>query len=330
MSFKINGYPIDVQVRFEGRHESTVSKFPVEKSVDYSDNIRRTPRQIDVEGVVTDTPIGAMAIDPSRTALQGKTLPTTDAYKRMVAIWLAGQPVTVETTRDTYKNMAMTQFSDPIDPGQGNALMFTATFEELNIVENQRTTVATIQHQSLGAREALLAYLGKNTVWVTSKKRESDGAVQTPDPSQPGRFTFSSSAHKPVKDPVYGSPILSTTHLDRITTNNYDIFGEVWVDHYKLLPGNQESDNSMLWADGYVLLADTGASPVAGIKQNVKKGYYILNGNYPHVQQELDAPSQPVGDFGSGVLKDSQGRSLTQRPPGTSAWDDILNNNGTK
>lgn len=325
--FIIDGYPIDVQVRFEGRYESTVTKYPVESGGVISDNIRRNPITIDVEGVVSSTPIGAIATDITRTSLTGTTLPPTDAYQRLRAIWQTSKMVVITTTRDTYQNMAMTSFTDPIESGQGDALMFQATFEQLNIVDTQRITVNSIQHQSLGAKEALLAYLGKNVRWVTSIKREPQGA--STHASDAGGTVTTFAQHTPVKDPRYGSPLLSTTSFEREALNGYDLFGPFWVDHYALSPGNTESDNTMLWSDGYVVLADTGPNPIEGIKKSVQRGYYFLNNSYPHAADIPNQTSTPQPAFGSNTIKDALGKSSTQNPPGPTSWDDILKNSGT-
>jgi hypothetical protein len=326
--FVIDGYPIDVQIRFEGRYESEVTKFPVEKGSDPTDNIRQRPRVIDVEGVVSSTPIGAIALDPTRASLQGSKLPPTDAYQRMIAIWTAKRYVTVQTTRDTYQNMAMTSFVDTIESGEANSLMFQATFEEIVIVDTQRVTVNSIQHQGLGFIAPTIANLNAFGKFVLSKVRESDFAGYSYEGNaDTGTPIIKYTKHIPVNDSIYGSPVLSTTHEDRIATNGYDPFpGLNWVDHY-IIPGitNDESDKKRTLVDGYIQTLDQGV--------NQAKGYYAIaltRSQAPTGSKQTN--SAPTQNYGDGTVRNSSGQSITQAPPAPSnvtTWNHLAENDGT-
>lgn len=330
---RVNGYPVDCALEERLRYEADVTDLDIESGSDPSDHIRPKQPVLEFDGIVSDTPLGEVASDPSRQADSGSPTPSRDAFDRFVAIHEAGQPVVVECTYGKFDSMAMTSLSPERTVETAKAFKFTATFKRIKIRENKRTTVRVAipngtGKQNLGSREALYKYLGQNMVWVKSIARESDGNLAQRLATGGGLDQpIGSALHKPVVHPIYGAPVLSTTSLDRVGSNGYDRFGGVWVDHYKLATGDKETSKTMLLSDGYVVLHDTGPSPQPGIKPNVKRGYYFLNASYPGVDRISSAPNQPQQDIGSDRVTDQQGRSVTQRPLGPAAWNSVMKNN---
>lgn len=330
---RINGYPIDCALEERLTYEADVTDLDVESGSDVTDHIRPKQPILEFDGLVSDTPLGEVATDPSRQTDAGAPTPSRDAFDRFRTIHEAAQTVVVECSYGKFDSMAMTSLTPSRTSETAKAFKFTATFKRIRIRENRRTTVKVAiangsGKQNLGSREAVLKYLGQNMVWVKSIARESDGnlaqrlangaALDTP---------IGSGLHKPVIHRIYGAPILSTTSLDRVGRNGYDRFGPYWVDHYKLATGDKETDKTMLFSDGYVVLHDTGPSPQPGIKPNVKRGYYFLNAGYPGVDRISSSANQPQQDIGSDRVTDERGRSVTQRPPGPAGWDAFMKNN---
>lgn len=137
--YTIAGFPVDVIKQFNFKYSSKATKHPVEKGADLTDNIVADPVGFTLECVVSDTPTGAIASDPTRKS----TNPAKDADAAFVAVWQARLPVPVVTPRGTFTNMAMTEYTVTGNAQTGNALTFTATFENIVIVTNTRTTVRT-------------------------------------------------------------------------------------------------------------------------------------------------------------------------------------------
>lgn len=146
----IDDYPIDLATSEAYSFESEVTSFPVEKGADTTDHVRTGPIVITLECVVSNTPIGPVADDASRQALDfdrdlalpdaEKPIPADDCFQRMVAIWKARKPVTVDTSRGRFENMVLS-LSVPVSIEESGGLRFTATLKQITLVENRRITI---------------------------------------------------------------------------------------------------------------------------------------------------------------------------------------------
>jgi hypothetical protein len=136
MAVLINGYPIDAALSEEHSFDSEVTEHPVENGADIADHVRARPIVVQMEGVVSDTPIGDIA-----TQRTGTNLPSEDAFARLMAIRDARQPVTIQTSLQTFENMVLQSLSVPRDARTGRALKFRAIFVQVTLVTNARTTI---------------------------------------------------------------------------------------------------------------------------------------------------------------------------------------------
>lgn len=132
----IDEFLIDVSLSEEHSFESEVTEYPVEKGADITDNIRPKPIQITMEGLVSNTPINPDIISARDAADQS----VDDAYATFMKIRDDRETVTIRTSLRTYENMAMKNLVIPRQPGQADSLRFTATFVQVLIVSNTRTT----------------------------------------------------------------------------------------------------------------------------------------------------------------------------------------------
>ena len=142
-----DGYPVDVAVTEEHAFDAEVTDHPVEKGADVTDHTRLKPPTVTIEGVVSDSPIGAVALDPSRT---GSTKPSDDALAKILKIRDDRLPITITTALRRYENMGLQTLSIPKSKDIGAALRFRATFKQLTFVTNKRTTVKTVVPRSKG------------------------------------------------------------------------------------------------------------------------------------------------------------------------------------
>lgn len=149
MSVRINNYLIDAALSESHSYPSDVTSFPVEKgeTSDLTDHIRNEPIEVEIEGIVSNTPIGATALArENETAEAGEELeflPSEEALARLERIRARRLPVTIQTSLKVYENMALIGLDVPRDPTTGRALRFTARFRQITTVTNLRTTIRT-------------------------------------------------------------------------------------------------------------------------------------------------------------------------------------------
>jgi len=236
---RINGYPIDVAITEGHQFDSEVTKYPVEQGSDVSDNIRNLPVVITLEGVVSDTPIGAIALDQTRRPEAGSAAPSVDAYQRIIAIRDEKEPIEIETSLGKFDSMVLTSLGITRDRDTGKALRFTAQFEQVIIKKNARITVRVSVPNCSGMvnggnRQPLLGKNGKDVGsgfdsirrWVRSNKVSLRTQLR----------------------PTMGSPILTTTRAQRLSTGGKtDPFSFDEMDHYPVSDGKVTE-----YADGYV------------------------------------------------------------------------------
>jgi hypothetical protein len=152
---------IDVLVTEEHSFESDVTDYPVESGGTISDNIRRKPIIVSIEGIVSNSPLDALravigearAQTPPPTPVFGPQPPPVigpetppldraqEALAFLMSIWEAGETVTLRTSLGTFRKMAMSSLNVPRSKDVGDALKFSARFQQITTVTNARTTV---------------------------------------------------------------------------------------------------------------------------------------------------------------------------------------------
>ena len=144
MSVFIDGYEIDVTLSEEHFFDNEVTEHPVERGADVTDHVRARPVRITLEGLVSDTPIGDLAIRRKEfTLINGEAfaLPSDESFARLLAIRDAREPVTIETSLRSFDDMMLESLTVPRTPQNGDALRFRATFVQVQFVTNDRTTI---------------------------------------------------------------------------------------------------------------------------------------------------------------------------------------------
>lgn len=148
--FQIGSLVVDAAISESHERSASVTKHPVEKGSDFSDHIKLENDVLSVEGIVSDTPIGQVAELRKSQSLQpaGQPGSTTrssysdEALKYLDDLFRKKQTVSIETSIGTYQNMVCTSLSFPRDASTGYSLQFSATFEELHVIENARVRVS--------------------------------------------------------------------------------------------------------------------------------------------------------------------------------------------
>lgn len=129
----INDFLIDVALTETHEFEADVTEYPVESGSSISDNIRSKPIMVTMEGLVSNSPLEEIAkyrIAPAE--------PVADAYAMLLDVRDKREPVTIRTSLGTFENMALQSLSIPRDGSRGDALRFTAKFQQIQTVTNVR------------------------------------------------------------------------------------------------------------------------------------------------------------------------------------------------
>lgn len=216
---KIDGYPIDLTLSEEFSADSDVSKYAIEQGAKRSDHIENQPEQLTMEGIVSDTPIGEIAGDPTRQGLIDGATPSSDAFSRLRAIRARREPVLIECSLGRFEDMALVSLRVPKSKETGKALQFTVVFEKMNFVTNNRTTVR-VAIPNGGGRDNL----GNKESKEWGKNFKLPGRVFVVSWPVNFRTTLIKSL---------GKPFLTTTHVDRLASNGVDDDARE-LDHYQI------------------------------------------------------------------------------------------------
>ncbi len=146
----VDGFPLDMVETEQHDMSADVTKHPVESGATISDHVIFSPRELTLtNAVVSNTPLGSVALDPSR--LIGK--PASFAYERLKKVFTDKQPVTVITALEKYENMVLDKLTVPVEHKTFGGLVFTAHFTHIDIVLNRRVTVAVPNLLGLGTKK---------------------------------------------------------------------------------------------------------------------------------------------------------------------------------
>jgi hypothetical protein len=165
----IDGFPVDVAERETFDLRSTITGFPVESGGEIADHIQNEPYAITLEGRVSDTPLGEIELLRGVLDEDGRlaSKPSTDAFAFFLAVRKRRQPVTIVCSRGTFESMALEQLSVNDDRDSGDALVFVASFKQIIVVTNQRTSTRVAEPRA----QSKLGLGMKSSPTVTSAKQ---------------------------------------------------------------------------------------------------------------------------------------------------------------
>lgn len=139
----INNFVIDVSIREDHVFENDVTDYPTESGPSFSDNIRPLPIQVTMEGIVSNTPLMDIELQRNNEIYMSSEVSISQAYVVLLGVWHAREPVTIRTSLGTFERMALVSLSMPRTKDTGEALHFTATFQQIQVVTNKRVRVRT-------------------------------------------------------------------------------------------------------------------------------------------------------------------------------------------
>lgn len=138
----IGGYVVDVELSVSPIVSNEITEHPVESGADIADNVRVLPLRLTLEAVVTNTPLAAMRqIREALVTVDGETFmsPTDEADAFLRALSKKREPVTVSCSRGVFDRMVLESYAP--QSSTYDELRFTATFKQINLVTNDRTTI---------------------------------------------------------------------------------------------------------------------------------------------------------------------------------------------
>lgn len=163
---------LDASVSETHRAVGEATLHPVEVGADLTDHIRSMAEEIDIVGVVSNTPI---PLDDAiiQPAVPGGNPSTRaeDAYETLKRLQSSGTLCTVTTTLVTYRNMYLASLAATRDAARGNIAEMQMTWTEIRFAATQRVASPVPQTKTTGATKKSLGKQGTTT--ATHEEAES-------------------------------------------------------------------------------------------------------------------------------------------------------------
>ncbi len=121
--------------------DAEITDHPVEEGSDISDHIRKLPPTIQINGIVTDTPIAFLASATASSPLTTNIIPSLgtrsfDAYQELLTVMEMGETVDVITSLRDYELMAIKNLSVNRNKDKGKCLDVTITLRQITIASS--------------------------------------------------------------------------------------------------------------------------------------------------------------------------------------------------
>jgi hypothetical protein len=129
------GQFLELEATVSTNHEAsaTIVKHPIESGSNISDHISDEPDVVQIEGVVSNTPVLALASLRAEPSVPGGSPETRaeDAYEFLRRIKRRGLITTLVTKLRDYQNMAISKLTVPQDKDTSNIAALSIVFEEI-------------------------------------------------------------------------------------------------------------------------------------------------------------------------------------------------------
>ncbi len=143
-----------------------VTEHPAEEGSNFSDHIRTQPWNLELNGVVSNTPLVFLASLNASSPIENDTTAVQDraglAFAELERIMQDGELVTVFTSLREYENMALANLSAQRDAASGNVANMTLSLKEVIVTEITKAeaepdTAANAPEQNLGSQSTSAA-----------------------------------------------------------------------------------------------------------------------------------------------------------------------------
>lgn len=150
---EIGSIVLDATISENHDFSSLVTKYPIEKGADISDNIINNPVKLTMTGFITNSPVNIFGDFVDRATQGQKLLPNRvgAAFTELTDLREIKEPFTVVSGLKTYQSMVFESLVFPRDRSTGDTLRFTAVLTRLRKAESRK-----IERQNLdpGTTEA--------------------------------------------------------------------------------------------------------------------------------------------------------------------------------
>jgi len=156
---RIGEIQLDVTLNETHIYDSEITDFPVEQGFDVNDNIRKLPEKLELEGLITNTPLQIVfediteQIEQNSNTAQVRTNqrvgdPTFVEVGQNALLALLGRQIQgsnegepmifdIITGLRVYTSMACTSLTFPRDAQTGQAIRIKASFKKINVVGSE-------------------------------------------------------------------------------------------------------------------------------------------------------------------------------------------------
>lgn len=135
----VGGLIFDATFSEQHKVELEVTDNPVERGAPVTDHARMKPVSVTIKAGVSDTPLAV--IDNDQFASDSGR--TRRCYQILFDLLKAAEPITIQTGLASYINMLCVSIDTEQDSATSSALLFTATFREVNIVSTEKVKYPT-------------------------------------------------------------------------------------------------------------------------------------------------------------------------------------------
>jgi len=140
----ITEIPLDARVGSTYRFSAEITQYPVESGATITDHVHLRPDEIQLEGMVSDTPVNEL---PTYLALRGDRqsqsagLRSQSAFDALFTVWRDRLPLTVVTEYMVFDDMMIESLEIPRAPDRGEAIWFQLTLRKVVTVETLTATL---------------------------------------------------------------------------------------------------------------------------------------------------------------------------------------------
>lgn len=172
---------LDASVREVHNVSGQITEHPVERGIDIVDNYRVLPRGLEIEGVITNTPIksnfpGEALINSVVGLVQGDTDPASNAWQELQRFFDEAVVLTITTSLKVYTNMVLSDLTVTRSSGQGQGLHFIASAQEVRFVDTEYGEAIAIPKSPLGQKTKSA---GKKTNTPSEQGAQSSTLLKT-------------------------------------------------------------------------------------------------------------------------------------------------------
>ncbi len=133
----IGGITIDATMRETHTKSAICTENPVESGSTITDHVNLKPAQLEIDGIITDTPVTFSIIDSVTGLVQtamsflGKKSRSIEAYDKLINLQKSRIPFKVVTGLKVYDNMILENFTVDRDAKIGKAIHLSASLKQI-------------------------------------------------------------------------------------------------------------------------------------------------------------------------------------------------------